>query len=169
MNRLLLVCLLLVSLTLPTYAVEPVDPEDEEPAATELPVAEVAQDDRNVIVNVILPADASAADPEELPADIQLPADSEPAPSVFTVYALNERSDAPSDEPALHAAVVQLFGEYSPRTQTVTQYLDDGSSVSYTQMVSGVAGLDWEWISEVSLFALVLFSVLRLIGGLLKL
>lgn len=65
-------------------------------------------------------------------------------------------------------AVVSIFGEYSPRTQTVTTYLTDGTAVQSVEVVPGLAGLDWVWISGVGLFALFLFCLMRLLGGAVK-
>ena len=70
---------------------------------------------------------------------------------------------------ALHEAFVSIFGKYTPRTQTVTRHLSDGTEVTYTEYVPGLAGLDLEWLSSVAVFALVVFCVFKLIGGLLKL
>ena len=86
----------------------------------------------------------------------------------FTIkeYALNAAS-APS-ESSIPAVLVSLFGEYQPRTQTVTEHLADGSTVEYTQIVDGVAGIDWTWIASVALFAMFLYCLLRMIGGCLR-
>lgn len=61
-----------------------------------------------------------------------------------------------------------IFGTYAPRTQTVTTYLSDGSSVTSVEIVPGLAGLDWYWLSGVLLFALVLFGLLRFLGVIFK-
>lgn len=60
--------------------------------------------------------------------------------------------------------VFSLFGEYVPVTYSVVA--SDGSV--YEVVASGLAGCDWEWIAGVFLFAIVLFSFLRLVGVLLK-
>ena len=92
----------------------------------------------------------------------------------FTPYAISELDEPTSgnssdpESRTMKDAVVMVLGEYSPRTQTVTQYLSDGSSESYTEIVPGVAGMDWEWISGAALFALVLFSFFKFVGVLLR-
>lgn len=89
----------------------------------------------------------------------------------YTISELNEvDSEIPSDpeNQTMKDVVVMVLGEYSPRTQTVTQYLSDGSSESYVEIVPGVAGMDWEWISGAVLFALVLFSFFKFVGVLLR-
>lgn len=92
--------------------------------------------------------------------------------SVMSVSDLNDPetvSFGSGDDQSMKEVIVQVFGEYSPRTQTVTQYLSDGSLLgTTTEIVPGVAGMDWQWISGVALFALVLSSFLKLVGVLLK-
>lgn len=69
---------------------------------------------------------------------------------------------------AFVAALESIFGEYQPQTYTVTTYLPDGSSVTSVEVVPGLAGLDYAWIAGVGLFALFLFCLLKLIGGVVK-
>ena len=75
---------------------------------------------------------------------------------------------ADPEEMTMRDVVVMVLGEYSPRTQTVTQYISDGSSETYTEIVPGVAGMDWAWLSGAALFGLVLFSFFKFVGVLLK-
>lgn len=70
---------------------------------------------------------------------------------------------------SLISVVKALFGSYTPKTYNVTTYLSDGTAVQSTEIVPGLAGLDYEWIAGAALFALVLYGLLRLIGGLIKL
>lgn len=65
-------------------------------------------------------------------------------------------------------ALESIFGEYQPLTYSVTTYLPDGTSVTSTEVVPGLAGLDWVWISAVGLFALFLFCLMKLLGGAVK-
>lgn len=75
----------------------------------------------------------------------------------------------PEDERAGFPAIINdLFGVYTPRTQSVCTYLPDGTIVTSTEIVPGVAGLDYSWISGVLLFALVLFGFLRFLGVIFK-
>lgn len=69
---------------------------------------------------------------------------------------------------AFASAIVTIFGEYTPLTQTVTTYFADGSSVESVEYVSGIAGLDWVWIAGVMLFGVALYCIFRMIGGVLK-
>lgn len=60
--------------------------------------------------------------------------------------------------------IQSLFGVYTPITyESVTA---DGSL--QTLPVLGVAGVDWEWLAGVLLFAIVLYAFFRLVGVLLK-
>lgn len=114
----------------------------------------------------LLISSAYAAEPEE------------PAPAVapYVSYTLDEPAggEPPStlsegDLVQLSVLLKDLFGEYQPRTQTVTKVLEDGSSISYQEYVPGVAGMDIEWLAAVGLFALFLFCVMKLVGGVFKL
>lgn len=69
---------------------------------------------------------------------------------------------------AFVSVLVEIFGEYTPLTQTVTTYFADGSSVQSVEVVPGLAGLDWVWISAVVLFCIVIFCIFRMIGGVVK-
>lgn len=53
--------------------------------------------------------------------------------------------------------ILSIFGEYTPVLDPVT-----GSALD------GMAGVDWVYIAGVLLFALVLYSFLRLVGVILK-
>lgn len=133
-------------------------------AADSVPVAvETVTDDKQVVFNVVMPSgDSSAAETSE---DSSVGAESVDG-AAYSTYALNAAA-APS-ESSIPAVLVSLFGEYQPRTQTVTEHLADGSTVEYTQIVDGVAGIDWTWIASVSLFAMFLYCLLRMIGGCLR-
>ena len=69
---------------------------------------------------------------------------------------------------AFVSALESIFGEYQPKTYSVTTYLPNGSTVTSVEVVPGLAGLDYAWISGVGLFALFLFCLLKLIGGVVK-
>ena len=69
--------------------------------------------------------------------------------------------------------IVSLFGYYEPvMSQTPVVVTDVESALSTVQVVdtvaSGLAGVDWPWIAGVFLFAIVLWSFLRLVGVLLN-
>lgn len=60
--------------------------------------------------------------------------------------------------------IQSLFGVYTPITYD--SVAADGSL--QTVPVLGIAGVDWEWIAGVLLFAIVLYAFFRLVGVLLK-
>lgn len=165
-----------VALTLMVCFILPVsafaDEVDGDPISPEV---QTEATDPNTVVNVYLPEsfydpgieDPSATEPEVV---VEEEEDPEVLPS-YSVTQLDENGSAPVADPeqqTMKDVVTLVLGDYSPRTQTVTQYLSDGSTESHTEIVPGVAGLDWEWISGAGLFGLVLFSFLKLVGVLLK-
>ena len=60
----------------------------------------------------------------------------------------------------MRTVLYNLFGSYEP----ISVVLDDGT----TQYLSGLAGVDWEYILGVLLFALVLGCVLGIIRTVIK-
>ena len=169
MKRLLvswLVALALFTCSLPALAVE----EDPAPESTpEVVSVETQEGDKSIVVNVTLPN--AAFDPEPTPESIEPPEINlvnDLAPE-YIPYAATTLDEATGSNTALVDAVKELFGEYQPRTQTVTEHLTDGSTVTYQQVIPGLAGLDWPWLVGVGLFALFLYGLLRLLGGFIKL
>lgn len=69
---------------------------------------------------------------------------------------------------SLLALVNSVFGDYQPRTQTVTEVYADGSTVTYTEVVDGLGGLDWYWLGGVLMFTIVLVSFFKFLGGIFK-
>lgn len=60
----------------------------------------------------------------------------------------------------MRSIIVELFGSYEP-----VVYQDvDGIDI----VASGMAGVDWTYLSGVVLFGITLYCVFRLIGGFLK-
>lgn len=70
--------------------------------------------------------------------------------------------------PSITAVLRSLFGEYTPKTQTVTTYFDGQVIDTTTEIIPGVAGMDFEWLTSVALFGIVLFCLFKLLGGILK-
>lgn len=68
----------------------------------------------------------------------------------------------------MKSLIVSLFGSYTPvMTQEIATYTAaDGTVVTEAVSVvaAGAAGLDWPWIMGVLLFAIVLYSLFRLLG-----
>lgn len=127
----------------------------------------------NVTINVTVPATPDTSTSEDMSQDISaedaeaLGIEEAPSyPSYFT-RTLDDVTP-PEDTETMPGLITSLFGTYTPRTQTVTEHLSDGSSVTYTEVVPGLAGLDWPWITSVALFAMALYCIFRMIGGLMK-
>lgn len=119
----------------------------------------------------------TAPEPEdpapEAPVEAPIPEEPVDDPAILsddldpvTVYSPIE--DTERERTPLQDAVSALLGEYQPRTYTVTSYLPDGSIVTSTEYVPGLAGLDWSWLSGAALFSLSLYCIFRMIGGVLK-
>lgn len=67
--------------------------------------------------------------------------------------------------------IVEIFGEYEPvMTETYIPYTIDGEMFYDVADVvaSGAAGVDWAWVMGVLLFALVLYSLFRILGVFFK-
>lgn len=63
--------------------------------------------------------------------------------------------------------IISLFGRYEPVMTSDVIYTEvDGvlTSEVVDVVASGAAGLDWPWIMGVLLFAIVLWSLFRILG-----
>lgn len=147
-----------------------------DPAASEVSSEETDEtvtfdtvtDDKNITVNVTLPAQSGSV-VEEDPASDEVSEEPSQLLSLYSTSDLDAVGEAEAgEETTMRQVITGVFGEYTPRTQTVTQYLSDGTAETHTEIVPGVAGMDWPWIAGVSLFCLVLFSFLKMVGVLLK-
>ena len=162
-RRILLLAMVLLtfSFSLPALAAE--GEEMSEPTQ-EIVTVETETESQNIVVNVTLPAAATPSPAPEL-SEITLVNDS----PTHVTYSNSELNSTGVSNVALVDAVRELFGDYTPRTQTITDHLEDGTTVTYQAVVPGLAGLDWPWLVSVGLFALFLYGLLRIIGGLIKL
>ena len=73
-----------------------------------------------------------------------------------------------SDTGTLSAFLRAMFGEYTPKTQTVTTYFDGQLLDVSTEYVPGIAGMDVEWIASVFLFGMVVYCLFRMLGGMVR-
>lgn len=69
--------------------------------------------------------------------------------------------------------IISIFGEYSPITFEIVDYLYDenGNLLSQTvttQVANGASGVDWTYVLGVVAFLVVLYSILRIIGGVIS-
>lgn len=118
------------------------------------------------------PDGASAnADADKLALIAELVSDIATDPPVSTVEDLRP-ADAPVEVlTGLKALVTSIFGEYTPVTTTsvVSQTVgNDTQQYLIETVASGAAGVDYEWIAGVLLFAIMLFCLMKLLGGVLK-
>lgn len=158
---LLVVVTMLYTLCVPAFAVE----DDADPASSE--TEEVVQEAETASGESTESGEFASSDTPEVEEALEEEfVEEELDPDLL--YASVSLDDMEFSYTTLPAAIVGLFGEYQPRTQTVTEYFSDGSTVEYTQIVPGLAGLDWTWIASVFIFALALYCVFRAIGGMLR-
>lgn len=69
--------------------------------------------------------------------------------------------------------IQSIFGEYVPITYTSTEtvYNSDGTVLSETvteYIANGSSGVDWQYVLGVVAFLLVLYCILRIIGGVIS-
>lgn len=68
--------------------------------------------------------------------------------------------------------IVSLFGRYEPVMSQEFIVMTDPELGTYTQTIdvvaNGFAGVDWPWVMGVLLFAIVLWSLFRLLGVFFK-
>ncbi len=80
--------------------------------------------------------------------------------------------DAPAEVlTGLKALVTSIFGEYTPVTTTsvISETVGNDTNQYLVETVApGAAGVDYEWISGVLLFAIMLYCFMKLLGGVLK-
>lgn len=72
------------------------------------------------------------------------------------------------DDLTMRSALTAIFGEYTPKTQTVSTYYDGQLLDTSTEYVPGVAGMDMEWIAGVIVFTVLLYCFMKLLGGVFK-
>lgn len=71
----------------------------------------------------------------------------------------------------LKALVISIFGEYHPVTTTalVSETVgDDVYQYCIETVAAGAAGVDYEWVAGVFLFGILLYCLMKLLGGVLK-
>ena len=103
------------------------------------------------------------------------PDPSSPAPPdalapVYSIADLRPASD-PSVLSGLKALISSIFGEYTPVTTTavITETVGENVNQYLVETVaSGAAGVDYEWLAGVFLFGILLFCLMKLLGGVLK-
>lgn len=127
------------------------------------PISSIDVDDgKTTVVIVQQPATTDADKTDDTAADGE---DDQTAADVQLTTTVDAHEE---DATGLPGVVKSVFGEYHPRTQTITETRADGTVLTSVECVPGLAGLDWYWISGVFMFGLVLWSFFRFLGGVLK-
>ncbi len=70
-------------------------------------------------------------------------------------------------EGSLAATMEEIFGAYTPLTYSVDTYTDSGI-VTTTEVVPGLAGMDWPFLGGVFLFSVMLSGLFKLLGVVLR-
>lgn len=136
----------------PVVTDQPVEPV--QPAA---PVVNV--DPPDVHVEVVLPSAAPTAEPTATPVPTATP---EP---VQVTTSLSDPSDP--EKGSLKSIILQVFGDYEPRTQTIETSQGDQQTIQ-TEIVPGVAGVDWPWLAGVLVFSIAFYGFFRILGVLIR-
>lgn len=131
---------------------------EEETVVTTDPVISEESEDGNTTINIYMPETSAAAN--ETGAEGE---ETENAESVET-YSVSAAVDPVStDRSGMSSVIGAIFGEYQPRTQTVTVTDSGGGVTTTTQLVDGVAGMDMVWIAGVLSFLVVLSGFISLL------
>lgn len=192
---LVLVCILAVLLSFPALAVENgtnfdsdslsetgVEDSAVEDVQPDTPVvsADSTETEKEVTVNVTIQqpeasessSDVAETPAEDIPVSVLDTSEDAAAYRTFTVISPDnvEAVQSVDGSTVMADVVVSVLGEYQRKTQTVQEMDSEGNILATsTEYVPGLAGLDYEWIAGAVLFALFLYGLLRMIGGLLKL
>lgn len=153
-----------------------VDPEPSPDPPPEIP-PENEMEGQNSVENP--PADLGAPDAPAVPGDLDAPTyDVTETPTgdiiieehsyTRTVNILGLPVSFHLDDLTMRSALVAIFGEYTPKTQTVSTYYDGQLLDTSTEYVPGLAGADMEWIAGVVVFTVLLYCLMKLLGGVFK-
>lgn len=135
--------------------------EDETIVTPEDPVISEESKDGNTTINVYVPAAPAAAEVSDETGTET--GDTENAES-FENYSVYSAVDpVAADRSGMSSVIGTIFGDYQPRTQTVTVTASDGGVTTTTQLVPGVAGMDMVWIAGVISFLVVLSGFISLL------
>lgn len=175
MKRVLLLSLILGLLCcFPAMAVEDGTELDTDGAAETgvdpVTVETITKDEEGVTVNVTISQPETAAPADVLEGEETVSED----PVSIRTFSITEpdvlETAQSGDFPSVMAdVVVQVLGEYHPKTQTVQEVDAEGNVIATsTEYVPGLAGLDYPWIAGAVLFALFLSGIFKLLGGLMR-
>lgn len=164
---------LVLLLSVPAYAAEGdgFADDDTSPSVS----ADSTETEKEVIVNVTIqqPETVESADEAFAETNSESVSEDHAQYRIFTVTSPDDTMETVSNDGEVSTmvdVVVAVLGEYQRKTQTVTELDSEGNILATsTEYVPGLAGLDYHWIAGAAFFALMLYSLFRLLGGLLKL
>lgn len=81
----------------------------------------------------------------------------------YSVDIYNGSSSTPST--SYQSVISNLFGDYEPKTTTTYYYFNDSLVTQGETAISGLAGLDYNWLASVYLFGLSLKYVYKFLSG----
>lgn len=145
------------------------EPASEEPVTVETSTTE----EQGVTVNVTIeqPVQSETPAEETLVAGEEIIEETAPAVHTFSILSPDVFEAVQSgDVPATMVdAVTAVLGEYQRMTYTVQEVDTDGNVIATsTEYVSGLAGLDYAWITGAILFGLFIAGCFKLLGGLIR-
>lgn len=142
-------------------------PIEEEETPDPMPVPWPEDDVSNDEVISDLPLDETVLENTESDPVLELGNDT---PMVYSVNDLRSDGSDGSDLIGLKAVIRSIFGEYTPNmtTTAVTETVDGEVITSLIDTVAdGSAGVDWEYISGVFIFGIMLYCLFKLLGGII--
>lgn len=90
----------------------------------------------------------------------------------YSVYDVRGSSAVDADDASgLKSLIVSIFGEYTPVMSAIAVTEGTGDQVTTTiidTVADGAAGVDWEWLSGVFLFGILLYCLMRMLGGIVR-
>lgn len=92
-------------------------------------------------------------------------------PATYKVVDMRKIDPDVSVLSGLKALVSSIFGSYTPVTTTAVIPETTGNDITYrliTVVADGAAGVDYEWCAGVLLFGILLYCLMKLLGGVLK-
>lgn len=116
-------------------------------------------------------AEVPALDSDTLSVIAGLVSDIAGDPPVWYVEDLRPEEPPVEVLDGLKALVTSIFGAYTPVTTTsvVTETVGNDTYQYLVETVApGAAGVDYEWLAGVFLFGILLFCLMKLLGGVLK-
>lgn len=151
----------------PVSAPAPEPAQDPAPIPQETPATDVPEDQTPV---VLFPLDFSSLlsgsdNLDTSASDVTVPPTE---PGYIRTVDIGFHVPLNLEDLTMRSALVAVFGEYQQKTQTVSIFYDGQLLETSTEYVPGIAGMDLEWIAGVLIFTVLLFCLMKLLGGMFK-